>query len=495
MLRSRLAGWLIAAGAATAFLVLGTPARGAEQRAARPNIVWIVVEDMSAHFGCYGEKTIHTPHVDRLAAEGVLFRRAFVTAPVCSTARSALITGMYQTSIGAHHHRSGRGEVKIQLPSHVRLVPELFRAAGYYTCNGSAQSRPQRIAKTDYNFEWDPAAYDGADWSGRRPGQPFFAQIQLAGGKLRHAANWKQRAARELGSTTPPDDVQLPPYYPRDSVILDDWAQYLDAVRYTDREVGRILQRLADEGLADSTYVFFLTDHGISHARGKQFCYDEGIRIPCIVRGPGLPAGSVREDLIEHIDVAATSLALAGIEVPGWMQARNVLAEDYQPRRYVFAARDRCDETVDRIRSVRTERFKYIRNFLPLRPHLQPNRYKDHKEIVQRLRQLHAQGALDAAQSLIFAPQRPPEELYDLERDPHELHNLADEPAYREVLHEMRRALADWMHHTADQGRIPESQAQYDSDMAVYLAGQTAAQAAQLQANIALMKRWAAEGK
>ena len=348
----------------------------ADDAPARPNIVWIFVDDMSANFSCYGETLIQTPNVDRLAREGTRFSRAFVTAPVCSPCRSALITGCYQTTIGAHHHRSGRGVEKIHLPQGVEPVPALFQRAGYYTCIGGPLGGKRVVpGKTDYNFEWDAAMYDGADWSGRRPDQPFFMQVELHGGKYRgggvdRSDAWEQRVRRELGEPTSPEAVTLPPYYPRDPVLLNDWARYLDTVRYTDKEVGDVIARLENEGMLDRTVVFFMTDHGISHARGKQFLYDEGLHVPLVVRGPGIAAGKLRDDLVEHIDMAATSLALAGIDDSGLDAGANVLAADYQPRDAVFAARDRCDETVDHIRSVRTEHFKYIRNYLPQRPHV-----------------------------------------------------------------------------------------------------------------------------
>jgi arylsulfatase A-like enzyme len=307
--------------------------------------------------------------------------------------------------------------------------------------------------------------------------------------------------AASIGATTCPDAVTLPPYYPRDPAILEDWARYLDTVRYTDKEVGDVIARLEREGILDETMVFFMTDHGISHARGKQFLYDEGTHVPLVVRGPNVIVGMVRDDLVEHIDVAATSLALAGIDIPAWMQGRDILARDYRPREAVFAARDRCDETVEHMRAVRTDRFKYIRNYLPGRPHLQPNRYKDGKLIVQRLRELHADGKLDALQEkLLFSPTRPPEELYDLAADPHETHNLAGDPAHRSQLEELRGRLAKWEHDTNDLGRQPESEAMYDSDMAVYRGDRTGRKARddaarQLDDNIELMKRWAKEGR
>jgi arylsulfatase A-like enzyme len=475
-----------------------SPDATAAEPAKRPNIVWIIVDDMSANFSCYGEKTITTPHVDQLAAAGTRFSRAFVTAPVCSPCRSALITGCYQTTIGAHHHRSGRGELKINLPGDVVPVPVLFQKAGYYTCIGGFNAKGDALGKTDYNFEWDRKMYHGNNWAGHKPGQPFFMQVQLHGGKYRGQGsnkNWQTRVLKELGSNTKPEDVKLPPYYPRDPVILQDWADYLDCCRYTDKEVGDVIARLEKEKLLDDTVVFFMTDHGISHARGKQFLYDEGTHVPFVVRGPGVAKGVVRDDLIEHIDMTATSLALAGIEVPKWVQGRDVLAKDYAKRDAVFAARDRCDETMEHIRSVRTERFKYVRNYLNERPHLQPCRYKDDKAIVQKLRELHAAKKLDdLTEKLLFAPTRPKEELYDLTADPFEVNNLAGDPKHKATLDAMRKKLADWEEVTLDKGRKPEPMAMYDSDMKVYLAGGKKAND-DLKRNIELNKKWAAEGK
>jgi arylsulfatase A-like enzyme len=463
--------------------------------AERPNILWIISEDMSPHFGCYGETAITTPQVDRLAKEGVRFSRAYVTAPICSTSRSAIITGMYQTAIGAQHHRSGRGEVKISLPAGVTPVPALFRQAGYWTCNGDfpEKAKAKGIAKTDYNFEWDASIYDGNDWATRKPGQPFFAQIQLWGGKVRDGAKAADIFQKELGLLTAPEKFLLPPYYPRTPAILTDWGLTLDACRLVDLQVGQIRARLEKEGLWDNTVVMFITDHGVSHARGKQFLYDEGTHIPCIMRGPGLPVGMVRQDLIEHIDLAATSLALAGIAKPTSMQARDVLAPNYQPREAVFGARDRADETVDHMRSVRTERWLYIRNYLPNRPALQPNNYKDHKPCLIALRAAQAAGQLDDLQQrLLFAPTRPTEELYDLSKDHFQVDNIAGDPAQAGILADLRSRLATWELETNDHGRVPESEAQYDSDMASYLKERKDPETVR---NIELMKQWAKDGK
>lgn len=474
----------------------------------RPNVLWFVVDDMSANFSCCGEKLIETPNVDRLAREGTKLTHAFVTAPVCSPCRSALITGMYQTTIGSHHHRSGRGVEKIHLPEGVTPIPVLFQQAGYYTCIGNGLAalsldarRPKRagggFGKTDYNFEYDPKMYDSPDWAGRKAGQPFFMQVQLAGGKLRggtaaSARKFSEVAAEQFGKAVAPDQVELPPYYPRHEVLLEDWAAYLDAVRMTDTHVGLVLKRLEDEGVLDNTLVIFMTDHGISHARGKQFLYDEGTHVPLVVRGPGIAKGAVRDDLVEHIDLAAISLAAAGIPIPSTMQACNVFAKDYQPRDAVFAARDRCDETVEQIRSVRTDRWLYIRNGYPNRPHLQPNAYKDGKDIVKTLRQLHADGKLNELQErLLFAPMRPKEELYEWMTDRYQVKNLADDAAHQATLADMRSRLDRWIAETHDLGQTPESESRYDSDMASYLGRGNP----EVERNIALMKQWAAAGR
>ena len=390
----------------------------------RPNILWFVVDDMSANFSCYGETLVQTPHVDRLAREGVLFTNAHVTAPVCSTCRSAFITGMHQASIGAQNHRMTRPPVR--LPRDMVPLPVLFREAGYFTCNGDGLRDPSGKVrgKTDYNFVYDKSLYDGKDWEERKTGQPFFMQIQLAGGKLR-GANLDSfertlRKSKELfGDHVEASSIQLPPYYPDDPVFRKDWAAYLESVRQTDHHVGQILQRLEEEGILDQTLVIFMTDHGISHARGKQFNYREGTHIPFVVRPPvgalpGAPRGSVREDFMEHIDMAAISLAAAGIPLPPSMQAQNVFAKGYQLREVAFAARDRCDETIDFIRSARTSDYLYIRNYNPFRPHLQPSRYKDNKILLKRLREMRNDGKLSELQfRLLFADRRAGEELYD----------------------------------------------------------------------------------
>jgi arylsulfatase A-like enzyme len=262
--------------------------------------------------------------------------------------------------------------------------------------------------------------------------------------------------------------------------------------------VGGILRQLRDAEELENTIIFFLTDHGVSHARGKQFMYEEGMRIPLVIKGPGVDTGKVRDDLVLQIDLAATSLARAGIEIPAVMQGQDLLAQGYEPRSYVVSARDRCDETVDRMRAVRSEQFKYIRNFYPHRPYLQPNAYKDNKPIIQQMRALHAAGKLSPLQSLIMANNRPAEELYDLENDPSELVNLAGDRRSRRVLVAHRAMLDEWIRETGDQGARPESAIMYDSDMQVYidtLKLRRPERLDEIRANIQLMKQWASEGK
>lgn len=487
------------------FCVGGPQAVSAAQQP--PNIVWIIVDDMSAHFSCYGETAIQTPNVDALAERGVRFTNAYVTAPVCSTCRSAFITGMYQTSIGAHHHRSGRGTQKIVLPKDVPLVPSLFQKAGYHTSiTGWPLTAKKRKGKTDYNFEWDESIYDGVDWADRQPGQPFFCQIQTPGakrrgGSVKQAENFQAKCKELFGNSISTSEVKLPPYYPNDPVILQDWAAYLDSCRYTDHLVGEVVARLKETGDYDNTVILFMTDHGISHARGKQFLYDEGLHVPLVIAGPAIPSGETRTDLVEHIDIAALSLGLAGIELPKTMQAQDILAADYQHRDAVFAARDRCDETVDHIRSVRTKKFKYIRNYLPKRPYLQPCAYKDKKDILVALRAAHAEGRLNDLQNkLLFAETRPEEELYDLQADPFETRNLADNPNFKSQLESLRQRLTDWEKQTNDLGREPESDAMFDSDMKIYVDTLTVRKAdpehlKTVVDNIQLMRTWKQEGK
>jgi N-sulfoglucosamine sulfohydrolase len=447
--------FLKTAGCGTAVLLAGCATQTTSRRTGnmprrheRPNILWLISEDTSPDLGCYGTPLVRTPHMDRLASQGALYTNAFVTAPVCSAARSAFMTGMYQTSIGAHNHRSHRDGSNVLRPP-LAVITDHFRRAGYFTsnCAGLSYKRP---GKTDWNFTPAIPAFDGTDWSQRRPGQPFFAQINF---QMTH-----REFRRDKNNPIDPDKVELPPYYPDHPVTRRDWADYLESLQVLDAEIGAALQWLEKEGEAENTIVMYFGDHGRPHVRDKQWLYEGGIRIPMIVRWPGrIQPGTVVDDLVSAIDFAPAFLSTAGIQPPKHLQGQDFLGKRRQKREYVFAARDRCDGTVDRIRCVRSRRYKYIRNYYPDRPYMQFNGYKKHQyPVVTVLQVLHKQGRLTPEQASFMAATRPREELYDLQQDPHEVRNLAENPKYRRILQTHSRKLDEWIKTTGDQGERPE---------------------------------------
>lgn len=413
----------------------------------RPNIVWLISEDTSPDLACYGHPLVKTPNLDKLASEGARYTNAFVTAPVCSASRSALMTGMYQTSIDAQNHRSHRDDGYVLRPP-VTVLSEFFRRAGYYTCNCAGLNYKQK-GKTDWNFECVTQPFDGTDWSQRQPEQPFFAQINFS---YTH-----RDFKRDKRNPIDPNKVELPPYYPDHPLARRDWADYLESIQLLDTQIGVALEWLEREA-AENTIVMYFGDHGRPHVRGKQWLYDEGIRIPLIVRWPGhIQPGTVVNDLVSAIDFAPTLLQAAGTEVPRHMQGVDFLGPRKRTQEYVYAARDRCDGTVDRIRCVRSKRYKYIRNYYPDQPYTQFNAYKKLQYPVLTLMQvLNSQGKLTPEQAQFLAPNRPKEELYDLQNDPHELHNLAEDRKHRGVLRDHSRRLDDWIKSTKDLGEKPE---------------------------------------
>jgi N-sulfoglucosamine sulfohydrolase len=421
---------------------------------ARPNILWLIAEDLSPDLGCYGNRAVQTPNLDRLAREGMRFTNAFVTGPVCSASRSAIATGMYQTTIGAHNHRSHRDD-GYRLPHGVEPFTRYLQRAGYHTSNVlNAAPGVRGTGKTDFNFVTEDI-FDGKDWAERRKGQPFYAQVNFS--------ETHRPFRRCPERPVDPARVEVPPCYPDHPWVRKDWAMYLETLQNLDTKVGKVLARLEQEGLAEDTIVFFFGDHGRPMPRDKQFLYDGGIRIPLLIRIPekyrpaGYQPGGVSDALVSAIDITATTLRLAGVEPPTHMEGRPFFGPGVQPREFIIAARDRCDETVDRIRCVRTRRFKYIRNFFPERPYTQQNVYKDVNYVTLAvMRQLQEAGKLTGPPAAFLAPRRPPEELYDLAADPHETRNLADDPKYRRTLEEMRAILDRWIRETGDQGQHPE---------------------------------------
>jgi N-sulfoglucosamine sulfohydrolase len=395
----------------------------------RPNILWICIEDWSPDLSCYGTKGIHTPHVDKLASEGIRYEWAFTTSPVCSTSRSAMMTGFHQNYIGAHQHRE---HSKQPLPHGVRPIPHLLADAGYYTAIMSY--------KTDCNFVPNTRneLFMGSDWNQREAGQPFFARITFGG---THRA-WKRDPNRAIEI----EDVELPPYYPDTPFVRRDWANGLEQMQLVDREIGELLERLDKEGLADNTLVFFIGDHGRCHIRGKQFLYDGGIRIPMIMRWPGkVKPGQVSEDLVMSIDICATVLEAAGVKPPVSLHGDSLFSEAIKTRKYIFAARDKMDETHDSMRAIRSKDFKLIQNLMPERPWCQFNRYKESAyPVMAEMNILNIKGQLTPEQAAFFAPSKPELELFDLRNDPHEVQNIANDPKFLEIKNELLAQLKDW---------------------------------------------------
>lgn len=452
-------------------LSVDRPARTQIAPTARPNILWISAEDLSPDLSCYGDAYARTPNLDKLAGEGARYTNAFSSAPVCAPSRSAIITGMYPTSIGSMHMRS-----KAVPPVGVKAFTEYLRAAGYYCTNN---------AKTDYNFEAPPAnrppdtVWDEtsrtAHWRNRPDkNQPFFAVFnheithegQVRSDDATYAKNTAALGAKEFHD---PAKAVLPPYYPDTPVVRKTWARYYDLITALDYQVAKLLGQLEEDGLADNTIVMFWGDHGRGLTRGKRWVYDSGIRVPLIVRWPGgIKPGTVVEDVVSLIDLGPTVLSLAGVQTPAHMQGQAFLGAQKKSREYAFAHRDRMDETYDMMRAVRDRRYKYIKNFHPGRPYAQFIMYMDEMPILKEMRRLYKDhlNALDPnygkvlneTQLIFFKPEKPPEELYDTTADPHEVNNLAATAQHQDVLKRLRSVLERWQKETKDLGLLPENE-------------------------------------
>ncbi len=407
----------------------------------KPNIVWIMLEDWGYQLSCYGEKGIETPNIDKVSSEGVRFTNSFSTAPVCSPSRSAMITGFHQNYIGGNQHRTDNKEGfnKEVLPYDIKPITHLLEDNGYFTC-----FMAQR--KTDLNFLLDRAVYQGKDWSEREADQPFFAQLTFAGTHRK----WKRDSVRPISI----EDVELPPYYPQTDLAKRDWANGLEAAQIVDREVGKVLNRLEEEGLADNTIVIIIGDNGRCMPRGKQFLYDGGIKVPIIIRWPGkIKAGEVRDDMVSTIDISKTILDAAGIEPPHPLHGLNLFDKSTKNRKYIFAARDKMDQTHDAMRAIRSKEYKLIHNLMPERAWCQYNRYKeDSYPVLALLNVMNLKGELSPEQSQFMASSKPEFELYDLHNDPDELNNLANNSDYEEIKAELLKELNIWREDIQDKG-------------------------------------------
>ncbi len=433
----------------------GTPKPVAGEKTVRPNILWLIAEDIGPDLACYGNPDARTPHLDKFSTEGRLFRCVYSTAPVCSASRSAFCTGMWQIAFGAHHHRSHR-DGNYYLPAGVRLITDRLREAGYFTAN--VREFPQSAGfqgrgKTDWNFAPEGKPFDSDRWDDLKNNQPFYAQVNFSE-THRTLSDWEKAAE----APTDPATVKLPPYLPDHPVVRRDWAIYHDVMMALDAKVGTVLDLLEQSGMRENTIIFFFGDNGRECGRGKYWTYEQGCQVPMIIRWPALIApGSSSDDLVSLIDVTATTLALADVAVPKEMHGRPFLGPNAERREYLFTARDRIDEMPDRVRTVRDARWKYIRNFEPGRPYFELTPFADATNpIYAVMRELHAAGKLTPGQEKFMATHRPPEELYDLQTDPFEFRNLAGSPEHGNTLARLRCVLDAWIEQTNDYGRIPE---------------------------------------
>ncbi|WP_299537441.1 sulfatase [Ulvibacterium sp.] len=436
-----------------------------EKEQSLPNIVWLVAEDQSPErFAMYGDSTISLPNLESLALDGVTFTNAVAPVPVCAPARSAIITGMYPTTLGTHNMRTyspwkGKyNEPLLELSSYSPIVPqgtrmftEYLREKGYYTANGP---------KEDYNFERTDAAWDESSnerhWRKRKGEQPFFSVFNF--GVCHESGIWKKGDSTLYVS---PESVSVPPYFPDTRIVRHDIAVNYSNLKRMDDQVGEIIKDLKEDGLYENSIIFFYGDHGGPFPRHKRALYDTGLKVPLIIKFPKNKNGGSKDDrLISFIDFAPTVLSLAGIEPPKVMQgvAQFGKYEVTDKPQYTFHSSDRFDELYDRLRAVRSARYKYIKSFNTELPHAIPVSYREQMPLMQELNTLYAEGKLNEAQSLWLRAPKPEEELYDLQNDPYELNNLADNPELQDTLNHLRNVLEDWMKKTNDLGKYPEKE-------------------------------------
>jgi N-sulfoglucosamine sulfohydrolase len=456
-----------------AVLIFFPAMAGAAERAARPNIVVIMFDDMSPRIGAFGDAIARTPNLDAFARDAIRFPNSFTTAPVCAPSRAALFAGRYQQSIGAQHMRTsgqaglpggGPMEYLAVPPAEVKWFPELLRRAGYFTIN---------VGKTDYQIGepftiWDVNA-PNADWRKRPKDKPFFAFINLhrthesylwpetleADNPLVRRVVARNRAdLAEKPRLTDPARVRVPAYLPDTPVVRADIARLYDNIAFDEREVGRIMDALRADGVLENTVVIVTSDHGDGLPRVKRSIHDAGIRVPLMLRLPGARGGGTEDRrLVSFVDLAPTILRLAGVNRPRWVQGRPIFDK---PRRFAFAAADRFDAQPERQRSASDGRYQYILNDRAALPLLRPLAFRDVMPTMQELWRLKAAGVLSPAAAQAFAP-RPAEELYDLAADPDTVRNLADDPAHRRTLERLRGVVRQWQADIGDSD-MPEAE-------------------------------------
>ena len=423
---------------------------------ARPNILWISAEDIGPQFGCYGDPHAITPNIDQLASQGTRYTNAYTTAGVCAPCRSGIITGMYQNSIGTHHMRCNS-----LLPSWLKPFPKALKESGYYCTNNS---------KTDYQFSkpstneiWDQSG-SRAHWKNRKKDQPFFAVFNYTGcheSGIASESKYKSVTANLTAKErqNPNKISTLPPYYPDTPTVREDWKRNYELITAMDSWAGSLIKEIKDQGLYEDTIIFFWSDHGVGLPRAKRWLYHSGTHVPLIVRIPGQLAGKVDHQLISSIDFGPTVLNLAGIKVHDKLQGRAFLGKNLSaPRKYVFGARDRMDERYDIIRAVFDGRFRYIRNFEPLKPYYQYMNTPEKGATMKEIRRAEKESSLTAAGKLFSSIKKPVEELYDVKTDPHEINNLASDSKYLSKIKLMRNVMSNWQSTIGDIGLIPEAE-------------------------------------
>lgn len=408
----------------------------------KPNIIWLMAEDMSLDLECYGMPAVKTPNLNKMAEQGVRFDNCFVTNPICSPSRSAMLVGTHQLKINAQNHRSNRD---VPLNENFKPFTSLLRDAGY-TCVLGNHAVMKKGRKIDVNFKHKAIG----EWNGKtefglfdkydnfeREDQPFFAQIQLAAS---HRGDWWDEVRNKSAHPVNPDSVVMPEYMADDPVVRLDWAKYLDQIEFLDHEIGGIFKELEDKGMAKNTIVIFIGDNGRCNIRGKGYLQDPGLRIPFIVYSPyELPGGKIRKDVVAATDITATVLDFAGIETPDYMTGKAVFNQKFN-REYAYSARDLWDEVQEKIRAISSDEWKYIRNDKPELPYDAHQAYLEfYRPAVHVMRRLKKEGKLTPAQELFFADSKSKEELYDLKNDPQELINLAANPKYKSILKKMRK--------------------------------------------------------
>ena len=429
------------------------PAAASSPISQRLNIVWIVGDDLGTQLASYGERQAVTPTLDRLASGGTRFAHTYAVSPTCSPSRSALITGRYATEIGTHNHRS-------RLAVSPLTMLDQLAAAGYHI----AWPQLPDSAKTDFNFDSPKLTQSGSDWPRDAPPEPFFAYLndmvvhegKLSVGEVEHQ---RLTAALAASERQDPDRVEVPPQYPDVPAVRRSLARYAELVTAFDRNVQKVMDILRDRGLLERTVVMVFGDNGPGFPRGKRLLYDEGVRVPLIIAGPGINPGVVRQDLVSLLDLAPTTLALAGIQRPAHMAGRTIVGPHRQPAPpYLVASRDRVDEVTDRMRSVRDGRYVYIRNLMPQVGLSSLPDYARKSPVMQAMFEGHERGTLDSVQRIFFNPRKPDEELYDTTSDPHQIRNLAAQPQAGPVLERMRAQLAEWTRLHVDLGAEPEAE-------------------------------------